>query len=403
MGGKPSKESKRHNSNRVFATSDPEDNKNLDSVNELEEIRVPDRTSKYKPKSLSLLTPFSKKTSIRKTSSLQSAVQGQRVPENLLSALQRENEDLRNEIGKLEERYLEDNKHHNNEIMHLSTQIKGLNNALRKVRSDKDHALRTEKDAVERANNIEQEKEKIQQTYKQYKESKEEEISNLHREKQALQNQLKRLLVSEGSLNELDNGDSRHAKMVNEWLLGQSGQSGTESMIGQQVEEKWIVSHGKKTKEVCKAFKHVLKSVHHVAYGVPTSNIYSIYVSSPKALKPIADLFMTQCKRLQLYLENEQRLLTLSYFVSVLNANLDQIEVQAREEALSESDIVILVIDVDSKALDASIEIIWKAISLNKNCFLASVQEINAESLHLLPNGLQNYPKFYILVDNATW
>ena len=47
MGGKHSRSSKRQNSNRVFDSSEVSGSaKSLDPVNELEEIRVPDTTSK---------------------------------------------------------------------------------------------------------------------------------------------------------------------------------------------------------------------------------------------------------------------------------------------------------------------------------------------------------------------
>ena len=83
-----------------------------------------------------------------------------------------------------------------------------------------------------------------------FREAKEEEVRNLIKEKQLLQ----KLIGNEGSINEIlmESGDFRHAKLINEWFLGQSGQSGTESVVGQQIEDKsWMqISQYRKTKGV---------------------------------------------------------------------------------------------------------------------------------------------------------
>ena len=169
MGGKLSKNPKRHQSNRVFVSSETSDSskafkqsaKNpniLEPFNELEEIRVPDKTSKHKSKSRSLFTGhFTKKSSIRKTSSLQSAVQLQNLSKTtLLEKLQTENDELKKEIEKLKQQNLDQRNQHNSEITRLKAEMKALNIGLNKVRAIGDQAKLTEKDAVERANNIEQ-------------------------------------------------------------------------------------------------------------------------------------------------------------------------------------------------------------------------------------------------------
>ena len=44
--------------------------------------------------------------------------------------------------------------------------------------------------------------------------------------------------------------------------------------------------------EVFKAFKVVLESIQHFGYGVPLSNVYSVYITSTRELKYIADDLM---------------------------------------------------------------------------------------------------------------
>jgi len=87
----------------------------------------------------------------------------------------------------------------------------------------------------------EKEKEKIQRQFKLFREAKEEEVSKLLKDKQMFQNQLRRLIGNEGSINNevlMESGDFRHARLINEWLM--EGQSGTESLGGQQMEDnKW--------------------------------------------------------------------------------------------------------------------------------------------------------------------
>ena len=43
---------------------------------------------------------------------------------------------------------------------------------------------------------------------------------------------------------------------------------------------------------VCKALKMVLHSVNRIAYGIPTGNFYSIYLTSPRGMRAITDQFM---------------------------------------------------------------------------------------------------------------
>ena len=50
--------------------------------------------------------------------------------------------------------------------------------------------------------------------------------------------------------------------------------------------------------EVSQAFKAVLKSTQHAGYGVPLGNVYSVFLTSPRELKPIADEFMVRLTHL---------------------------------------------------------------------------------------------------------
>ena len=87
-----------------------------------------------------------------------------------------------------------------------------------------------------------------------FREAKEVETRSLLKEKYQLQNQLKRFIGNEGSINEallMESGDLRHTRLVNEWLL--EGQSGVESLVGQQVEDgKWkqMVENSEKYKGI---------------------------------------------------------------------------------------------------------------------------------------------------------
>jgi ABC-type phosphate transport system, auxiliary component len=155
MGSLFSKGTKKHSSNRISNSNEIEPVEHLDSVNDLEEIRVPDKTSKNKVKSISLFSPFAKKSFIRKTSSLQAATTTQNVPNNPLEKLRLENAELKKEMQRITEKNLEEHQHLNIELNRLKALNKGLNSAVRKLRADKEKALITEKDAVERANNLE--------------------------------------------------------------------------------------------------------------------------------------------------------------------------------------------------------------------------------------------------------
>lgn len=77
--------------------------------------------------------------------------------------------------------------------------------------------------------------------------------------------------------------------------------------------------------EVFKVFKVVLESVQHFGYGVPLSNIYSVYITSTRELKYVADDLIAHCKRLQLQLEPEGKLLTLTYFLTLPEVQLDEV------------------------------------------------------------------------------
>lgn len=157
MGGTFSKPPRRHVSNRVASNEEVHRNDHADINNGIEEvIKVPDATTKHK-KSRSL-RPFTKKSfmSIRKTSSLQSAVQTPKVSIAELENLRRDNEQMKIEMHKLKERHDEERNQLNEELTRLRSEVRALNNALRKVRADKDKAQQTEKDVLERANFFEQ-------------------------------------------------------------------------------------------------------------------------------------------------------------------------------------------------------------------------------------------------------
>ena len=72
-------------------------------------------------------------------------------------------------------------------------------------------------------------------------------------------------------------------------------------------------------------FKVVLESIQHFGYGVPLSNVYSVYITSTRELKYVADDLMAHCKRLQLQLEPEGKLLTLTYFLTLPEVQLDEV------------------------------------------------------------------------------
>ena len=156
MGGSLTKRGKRHSSNKIFDANEAESDEHHQSTSHLEEeeIRVPDKTTKHKSKSISLFA-FPKKSFIRKTSSLQPTKNAPDFALSPLEQLKHEKTSLKEEIQRITQRNLEEHQMLNNEITKLKTENKTLMSALRKVRSDKDRALLLEKDAVERANNFE--------------------------------------------------------------------------------------------------------------------------------------------------------------------------------------------------------------------------------------------------------
>lgn len=46
--------------------------------------------------------------------------------------------------------------------------------------------------------------------------------------------------------------------------------------------------------DICTALQSLLYSLHHAGYGVPLSNVYSVYLTSPKELTGIAGQVMVQ-------------------------------------------------------------------------------------------------------------
>eukprot|EP00111_Clytia_hemisphaerica_P024548 TCONS_00072370-protein len=388
--------SSRHNTNRISNLTEIDPVEHLDSVNNLEEIRVPDKTSKHKSKSISLFT-FSKRSFIRKTSSLQPQSNTQNIPSNPLEQLRVENANLKEEILRITDRNLEEHQALNSEVQRLKTENKTLNSALRKLRADKDRALATEKDAVERANNFELEKEKSQRQFKTYREAKENEIRDLYKQIHALQNQSLPTRRDHGNeesiINDalMESGDFRHTRLVNDWLLeGQSG-VGVESLAGQQLEEnklKQLAQNSKKSKEVSQTFKAVLQSTQEAGYGIPLTNVYSVFVTSTTETKSIADAFMNQCERLQLQLEPEGKLLTLTYFLTLPPTKLDKTEELTQQHHFSKSNVVIAIVDEATSYFAVSLSTITEALSTNKICFICSVNQLSTEVTTLIEKDL---------------
>lgn len=294
---------------------------------ETENVKVDDYTRRAKGKSKSMMN-FSRRNK----------------PNRLHSQLSSPNIYIEDEKSKLKLNYerqiqqlTKDMERIKEENTTLRNEVKMLNATLPKLRADKDKAIQDEKVAMARAAALESEKDKLQRQFKMYRESKEEEIRSILKQKQAL-----------SAL--LDCTDSRdQCQPISEWRL--DNQPVTDIYSLDRYNEMLLGVHNfinlKTHREICCDLQALSSSLHSIKYGIPKTNVYSIYIMFTEDMVECMQLFSRYCNTLMYQYETFDRLISFTHIPYNFQSN-GQEYVKACKDLLGDCDIFIAFIGLDN-------------------------------------------------------